>query len=122
MMSLKSDNQAQVYLSQAEWSAANIRLLYYMMMEGELPRSSMDEYLVYTVMIHEFASKYECQVDFGLRYTSPGATSTAQLLLGNGGDTLRVHALNLTSPCVCIQPGAQARPATAGSIHLRKTC
>ena len=69
-VSLKVDETVQVYLSQCEWSAANLRLMHHMIVEGQLPRSSSDDYLAYTVMIHEFTGKYDWQsvLDYDVRY------------------------------------------------------
>ena len=69
-VSLQADDRGPVYLSQAEWGAANVRLMYHMMTEGELPGANIGEYLAYTVMIFEFASKYDWQsvLDFDIRY------------------------------------------------------
>ena len=69
-VSLQADDRVPVYLSQVEWGAANVRLMYHMMTEGELPGANIGEYLAYTVMIFEFASKYDWQsvLDFDVRY------------------------------------------------------
>ena len=46
-------------LTQAEWSAANLRILGQLLASGELPRSDVELYLAYTVQIHEMAEVYE---------------------------------------------------------------
>lgn len=57
-------------ISVAEWSAANCRLLAYLLRSGELSLDKVEYYLAYTTQIYDFASKYEWDsiLDFDYNY------------------------------------------------------
>ena len=105
-------------LSQAEWGAANIRLMHRLMTEGDLPRSNIEDYLTYTVMVHEFASRYDWQsvLDFDVRYRE----LQAQHGFRWGTTAIHLEAILLTSSPRVSGPGQamkqqQGRRPTATS-------
>ena len=89
------DGNEQVYLSLAEWGAANIRLMHHLMTVAELPRSNIEDYLAYTVMIFDFATKYEWQsvLDFDVRYREQQAEHSFRW----GTSAIHLESLLLTS-------------------------
>jgi hypothetical protein len=60
-VSLQPIEEDQVYFTQAEWGAANMRILNHLLQEGEIDRQDIEFYLTYTTMIHELASKWDWQ-------------------------------------------------------------
>ena len=61
MLSLRTDDSAQVYLSMAEWGVANVRLMADLLAQGCLQRRDVEYYLAYTAYIYDLASQYEWQ-------------------------------------------------------------
>ena len=70
VLSFKTDDSAQVYLSMAEWGAANVRLMADLLAQGRLQRREVEYYLAYTAYIYDLASQYEWQslLAFDVRY------------------------------------------------------
>ena len=68
--SIKADETSQVYLSQAEWSSANQRLMHQLILEKKLPLNRIKDYMAYTTTIHDYVSRYDWQsiLDFDVRY------------------------------------------------------
>ena len=103
-VSLKEDEFQQVYLTQAEWGAANVRLIHHLMLEGDLPRANIEDYLAYTVMIFEFATRYDWQsvLEFDARYRE----QQAQHGFRWGTAAIHLEALLLTCRRQVVSPGA----------------
>ena len=79
-----------------EWSAANCRLMSYVIHSGELLSSDVDYYLAYSTQIYDWAGKYkwealldfdfqyrERQAQHGFKWGSLTANMELQLLGGN---------------------------------------
>ena len=61
VLSLRTADSAQVYLSMAEWGVANVRLMADLLAQGCLQRRDVEYYLAYTTYIYDLASQYEWQ-------------------------------------------------------------
>ena len=57
--SVQADDQALAYLTQAEWGAANMRLMAHLLKVGDLQRARVEDYMAYTVSIYELECRYE---------------------------------------------------------------
>ena len=70
IMSIKAEAGQPGYIALGEWSAANIRLLQYLLESGELKRSEIEYYQAYSLMIYEFLEAYEWGsiLNFDTRY------------------------------------------------------
>ena len=92
--SIQADDQAPSYLTQAEWGAANMRVMFHLLKGGELRRDQVEDYMAFTVAIHELASRYdwasvleydiryrEQQAEHGFRWGSPAQHLESLLLL-----------------------------------------
>ena len=68
--SIQADDQAPAYLTQAEWGAANMRIMSHLIKVGDLQRLRVEEYMAYTVIVHELASRYDWAsvLEFDVRY------------------------------------------------------
>jgi hypothetical protein len=80
-------------ISISEWSAANCRLMAYLLRSGELTTDMIEYYLAYTTQIYDFVSKYEWnsilqfdyqyrerQAQYGFKWGSVTANMELQLL------------------------------------------
>lgn len=67
---LKAEDQPKLSISQAEWGAANMRVMFHLLQVGDLSRAQTEDYMSFTLMMHELSSIYEWQtvLDFDVRY------------------------------------------------------
>ena len=70
IMSIKAEAGQSGFITLGEWSAANIRLLQYLLESGELKRSEIEYYQAYSLMIYEFLEAYDWGsiLNFDTRY------------------------------------------------------
>ena len=68
--SIQADDQAPAYLTQAEWGAANMRIMSHLIKVGDIQRPRVEEYMAYMVIVHELASRYDWAsvLEFDVRY------------------------------------------------------
>ena len=68
--SVQADDQVLAYLTQAEWGAANMRLMAHLLKVGDLQRARVEDYMAYTVSIYELACHYEwiAVLEYDARY------------------------------------------------------
>ena len=66
----RDDDHPYSGISVEEWSAANCRLMAYLMRSGSLKSADVEYYLSYTTQIYDFASKYDWEslLDFDYQY------------------------------------------------------
>lgn len=81
---LKAEEQTKLAITQAEWGAANMRVMFHLLQTGDLTRGQTEDYMSFTLMIHELASIYdwssilehdvryrELQAQYGFRWGEP---------------------------------------------------
>ena len=57
---IKADNHLnKLNITKDEWGAANQRLCHYLLQTNELSRDNIEDYMSYTILIHEYADKYD---------------------------------------------------------------
>ena len=95
---------------QAEWGAANMRLLNHLLVTGDLPRDEIEFYLAYTSTVHDFCARYEWSsiLDFDHKYREQMACNPSM----QWGYTNPMMELNTLVPRAVGQaPHAQPRAA-----------
>ena len=87
------DNHPYAGLSTSEWSAANCRVLNYMLANGNLRRDHVEYYLAYSTVIYEFMDKYEWSsiLEFDYQYREMQAEHGHQW--GTLAPHLQLHVL-----------------------------
>ena len=70
VLSIHTDDPVQLYVSVAEWGAANVRLMADLLAQGRLKQGDIEYYLAHTAYILDLASHYEWQslLTFDMRY------------------------------------------------------
>ena len=58
-ISVKANDKESYYISMSEWGAANMRLMNYLLQNGDLPRDHVEYYLAYTMQVFELADNFE---------------------------------------------------------------
>ena len=58
-ISLKSNDLETYHITVAEWGAANMRLMNFLLQQGDLARAHVEYYMAYTTQVFEYASTYE---------------------------------------------------------------
>ena len=59
-ISLKQSEEDLSGITIAEWGAANMKLMNYLMSTGDLSRDKVEFYCAYTMQIFEMSDVYEC--------------------------------------------------------------